>query len=208
MKDVASFVQDVERVTIGAPEPAIEREILHSSREFLHDTLVWVHESMPQIIRNNINEYVVVTPSGSRLEVLQEVYAGEKKLIVLPLAAYPYNRSSVTGMPSHSYLTETGRIRLYPTPDRDDIGNLQVIAVLNVKEGGKKVPDALYDRYSDAIVSGAIARLTAQPDQLWSNPQLSAHHRQMFRRAKSSAVNARVRGNAAGSVMINRQSFG
>lgn len=56
------------------------------------------------------------------------------------------------------------------------------------------VPAFVADRYSEAIVHGALGRLLAVPNTSWSNPELAAFHAASFEEACAANFNAHTRG--------------
>lgn len=62
-----------------------------------------------------------------------------------------------------------------------------------------EVTDLLWQRWSEALKSGALARLMAEPGTAWWNPDTATYHRALFAdaKAKASAQAGRNRMNVA-----------
>lgn len=77
--------------------------------------------------------------------------------------------------------------QLTPAPSADAPVTIELLLVIAPGPESTGVHDLLWLRHSEAIRDGALARVLATSDRLWSNPTLSAFHRDRFDKAMRKA---------------------
>lgn len=84
---------------------------------------------------------------------------------------------------------------LTPPATVDEPVTLELLIAIAPGPESTGVNDVVWMRHSEALKSGALARLMAMPGVAWANPELAVYHERLFRDAitKAAADNGRNR---------------
>jgi hypothetical protein len=134
---------------------------------------VWTHEDDPTETIAGARTYDINAPTGSTLVEIKALYLESKELEAdteeqFPEAGTPRNYRQVT----------PDEVLLWPTPDAEYLFTMTL--TLTPSRASTHFPGWIAERYHDAIVAGAKARLMAMPGQPWSNIQQAIFYRSMF----------------------------
>jgi hypothetical protein len=92
---------------------------------------------------------------------------------------------SYTGKPQRYWVVDDTIIRLHPIPDA--VYTLSGTVALKPARTATGVPSWLYETWADALVDGAIWRISRIPGKSWTSMELAALAKQRFDRAKANA---------------------
>lgn len=113
--------------------------------------------------------------------------------------------------PQRFFLTENvNEVRFFPIPDQDGEDDEDVIVRTRVtyKRDQTEVDEMIYERWHEAIKSGALASLLLIPESTWYNPAEAAKHSQVYRRILRNARSTSIRGTGQFPGRVSPQSYG
>lgn len=158
-----------------------------SARQLCADSSVYqYHVSFPFV--DGTHSYSPTLPAGTEVARYISVSHGVRLLEPATLAeffSYDEEYPFLQGIPTHYATEEFSSLKFYPVPDADAEAEASCIVFLalcptNTATG---LDQDVFSRYREGIVDGAAARLMAQPDKPWSNPQLSSYYAGRYRAA-------------------------
>lgn len=157
----------------------------------------------------NINAYELDTPAQQQVARVISVSLDGQSLKSIPADMKPAG-SSQTGKPAGYYTRRNGsqlELVFVPTPDKSY--SLGVEVALRPNRSATQLEDDLYELWVEPIVAGAVARITAIPNQPFSDPHksTSAYASALMgaRRARNEGAYGRLRGSI--TARINPQKF-
>jgi hypothetical protein len=207
MKPISVFFPRVLPYVPGCSEPLAQQALVDAA-------IVFCEES--QVIRARLDGFSTVpdqvsyeldAPAQQQVARILEVRV-DGRPIPMVMAEDVGMISDAVGRPMACYTDATGSefvLRLFPIPD--GVYQVQVSAALRPSRDATSVEDDLFNLWSDALVSGALARLMAVPAQPFSNPALAGGYSVA---ALSAARKARVEGSFArvrGSTGVTQRPF-
>ena len=95
---------------------------------------------------------------------------------------------------------------LYPVPDTSITNGLTLLLSMQPSEASTTVEDVLFDDFHDAIASGALARITAVPNQTYSS-NMAGDHRKEFLAACHAAKWRTETGSGQVSLRVEPRRF-
>lgn len=179
----------------GTPDASMRTALAQSTNEFLSKTHLWRSHLDPQVVTAGTTE--VELYADGVIESIIMASFGPVRLTQtdLRLTLNAVDRQST---PTHFWMIDDSILRLYPSPDAD--GELNVYAALKTSRTASGVESWIYETWADALVDGAVARLSQIPGKSWTDQQMSDEHRLRFARAMDDArvrdyqqINLRVR---------------
>jgi hypothetical protein len=99
----------------------------------------------------------------------------------------------------------TPTLRLIGPPKHPDV--LALTLILRPSAKTAQLPDVLFDEWRETLVSGALARLCATPNQPFSSPDLAGYHRALFADGITQAVARATLGNGKAPLHVRPASF-
>lgn len=185
----------------GCPDPFAEQAIRDSADEFCRCSRVLREFAEP----------ISVVPGESDYELLSETPG----MLAFDVAFVRFNNqpltSSVPELQHRLSRNGNGKTRFYtvPTPGiirliapPDCAGTLELVLILRPGNSATSLPDAFCEEWKEGIVSGAISRLCATPNQSFSNGELSAYHQQRFEVETGRASSRAVLGNTRATLRV------
>lgn len=152
----------------GAPTDLVDLHLMNTVTHFCRESLI-VNKLMTEITTAaGDRDYSVTVPSGYKVALVYLLKLDN--VIINPW--FETTTSFKLEYAPQAGQTLTGRLALYP--ERTET----------------TVDDILYDDYLEAIVSGTLARLMAQPGKDWSNPQFVEYHRGIY---SEGVIDAKLR---------------
>lgn len=218
---ITDFARHVTQWAPGAPSASVAQAILDAAKQFLTETQVWNEVQQPIPLQANVQTYDMDAPIGARCIAIKDIYApylstGRLRGVTLDeLARMMPNWQTAqasgndlgpqSGSPSiYTRAFDFTTFNLYPMPVAPlptTNGYLQVHGVYTLLDSATSIPDDVVERYREAIVLGARARLQAMPAQTWTNERQAADAAQQFKthifRARVDALHAKTNGNTA-----------
>lgn len=180
------------------PDAVIKTYLPISTADFFARTYLWRDDIDAIYLAPNQIEYDLDAEAEVE-DVLAVVHNG-LPLQRTDLRLVPNERRGETGDPVAYWVQADRTIRVFPTPETR--AKMTVTAVLKPSRTGTGVEDWIYETWADALVSGAVARLTSIPGKQWTDTGLASLHKSLFEQA---IVNARVRDFRGVRLMVKQR---
>lgn len=179
----SALLPDVLPHVPGCSDIWAETELARSAELFFRETLAW-RDCVSVWTHPQQGEYDLEVPAESRLaEIIEVTYRGFPIPPVTELQASRKYGSwrETTGDGVKSYLrTAPQTIRLYPIPETAEQDAVKVYAALYPARNASGMDSDTLDRWEEAVVDGALARLLAKPAQRWTDLVMAGYHSQRF----------------------------
>lgn len=207
MKPLSDFYSRLIPFVPGCPEPTVNQAIVDAAIAFCEDSLA-LREDLdvfPTVV--GVGKYSLDAPMDQTVaRVLHVSYDG------WPVEIVPADRigvlEPVTGNPSIAYTTREGAeylINLYPAPDK--VANVRVSVATRPTRTATQLDDELFDHWAEGVLSGAMSRIMAVPNQPFSDPQSASMY---MARAIHASNKARVEssyGRVRGQIKVTQRPF-
>lgn len=205
------FVPHILPSVIGCPDFSVRSAVVEAAIEFCTKSHAWTEVLDLLYMSNGTHSYELDLPKDSRAVLIKNVWCASGELVPATIdqivAAIPAWQTAM-GTPRFYNQLNWEEMRVYPTPNSPTAAALTVRAALAPKRTATGFPDSFADRYFQAIVSGALARLVAVPGQAWSNPQLGAYNQALFDRAVADAKVEMAHERVVGTMRVAPRRFG
>lgn len=200
---LSDLVADVRPDVPGCPEFSIRTALQRACVEFLYESGYWITTLDPIVLVEGRREYDLSLPDGAIfLRIYNDgqvtgVSIGNCRINVVPEQAIFARDQSSTGGPQYvAVRTEDDTLIVWPTPGEDQDGQaMSVMAVLGAQRTVTEIPDTIGDRWREALVCRAKARLMNTTGKPWSNPTQGSYELQCFwnyvNNAKREAMTSR-----------------
>lgn len=180
----------------SCPRPLAEQSLLDTAIDFCRETSVVRYTVGPATVAPGSPSYALPLPAQVRLSrILWATYQGRQ----LPLVDSTPS-DGATGAPSQLASVNRTTVEVYPAPAQIDPLALVVHVAVEPTRSATQLPDELLDDWCDAIVAGAVSRISYIPDQPFTNPtvaiEATMRYRQQLNRAKADAGGPRVVSNS------------
>ncbi len=214
-RDISELLPDVLVSASGCPPMIALQQLSSAVREFLYDTNAWkawvpaVDTVIDQATYNFPNHLMDAAQRWARtkdIDILRWAPTGREIEFRTQQELQSRDiewRSRKASVPSF-YTNEAAdspwgyTIRLYPTPNVVVVGALSARLILSTHTySGLGVTaydaqpvllaDDVFERYRDAFVTGALARLYKMPSRDWSNPVVARERANEFNDRKVAA---------------------
>lgn len=179
----------------GCPLPMVDDAILKAVIAFCNRSRAYRFRPADiSVVANTANYTIADLPAGMVIAWLLEAALDDVPLDLRTALSIPMGLDSETGTPSIAIAYSETQIGLRACPDA--FGTLSVRLALRPGSAATAYPDELHNLYQDEIAAGALAKLWAQPNQPWSNPQLVSDARSRFDAAITDAEYRADRGSS------------
>lgn len=210
MQPIEKFLSRLLVWVPSCPRPLAVQSILDSAIDFCRETQVVQTTVGPMSTVAGVNEYEIELPAGTRVRRVMTAWYGTALLSLIPqddLAtplAFTQSVADVQapqGVPSAAYVLngEPQKLVVYPVPDTAVQNAITLRVALEPKPTATQLPDELFFDWVEAIVAGALVRVSTVPDQSFTNPTLAADMHSRYRffisRARNETPIGRVRGD-------------
>jgi hypothetical protein len=154
--------------------------------EFCEKTLVWQYNVPAMDINNGQSNYVVATPSDTKMVVPVQAYFNTNLLIpkgpdelanIYRMGDY----QQIQGAPQYITRITKPEVTLVPTPFVTQPATLYLRVALAPTRDSEEIGSEMFEQYVEAIAWGARARLMAQPRQDYSDRAGAIEALKMFR---------------------------
>lgn len=209
MKLLADFFPRIGTHVVGCPEPTMSQALLDSAIAFCEDSLV--QREMLDSFSTEIGtaSYEMDPPAQQKVARVLDVVVDGVKLKNIPQDV-AVGIQKVSGQPTGYYTTRSGytfEVVLYPVPDK--VCTVSVLAALKPSRTATQLDDDLFERWVEPIVAGAIARITAIPNQPFSDMSKSQYAAltaaAMAKKARAEESFGRARGSM--SIRLRPNTF-
>ena len=188
----------------GVPEFVATRNLRLAAIEFCERTRCWRHLTSVQIASDG---QAVAAPFYAAIHLIERAtFEDGRDLVPIQFSDVDERavQETVGGQPAYITQSRYDTVRIIPfKPGRLDL-SLFLKPVngesFGFSDGGMirdqydQVPEFMWTMHAEPIASGAIARVLAQPDKPWTNPQLAMAHAARFEAAMDTHFSASVRG--------------
>lgn len=191
---VDDLLQHIRLELPGVMDLIISQAIVNTAMDFCTRTLVWDEVQDPILLVDNISQYDMDAPSGARVLTIGKVWMATHELRAITLHELPQYlpawQSATDPVPRFYNAAHDWRaITVYPTPLGANGALLTLRAQYAPKVTATTLPDFLPERFLDALLSGARARLMSQAGVPWENQPLAAYHKGLY---EGAIVDARI----------------
>lgn len=206
---LSDFLPDVLAHTPQCPSITAERELLKAAIEFCRKSGAWYEDLDTFEAEVGKSTYDVFPPAGqAQIVRLREITIDGDRIDNTDeerLNRLSRNWRADTGEPDRWYQPSRTKLSLYPTPDAvHTVGG--VVALMPTMKA-TRVPDFLFEEWSEGLAAGAVQRLVMMPGKAWSNPNLAASFNKEFRRAISRARIQALRGRSGKPMTVFQRPF-
>jgi hypothetical protein len=182
MNNFADFVNHIFLDVPGCAQAIINQQLSLATREFLQDTEVWVYEVDPITIVDGTSDY----------ELSIDYDAGIHRVLKACVNDLSTDRTSGEMSPADYKLIEEWTFSFVNTPDYGKTDGLKVDLVLRPLYGDViDIPEWIWDRWGDGIVSKTKARLMAMPKKPWTDYDASRYHNTNYMHHRADAIRER-----------------
>lgn len=163
-------------IEANAPTPLVDREVRHAAIEFCDFTKTWNTEVAAEGLRIEEGgvEFLYTLPTSARVVTLHYIPPGCGRSI----------NDAACCAATWYYSTDGSKVHITLQSDTAALDDLKFAISFKPTQDATTLDDDLYNDNLEAIAHGAKARLMAMPGKDWSNPQLSAYHKNEFEKAK------------------------
>lgn len=181
--------------------------------DFCEKTRVWDEIQDPFLIKDGVSLYDVDAPTGARLLGVSDVWAAGYALTPITMNALsrvlPAWQTAQSSRPVYyNAARDRSSLTLFPTPMDAQRAPLTIRAQYAPKRSAVVLPDFLAERYLDALVSGAKARLMTQANVPWSSPQTGMYHQQAYDSDVIAARIQQIHDRVDGPLRVASRRFG
>lgn len=170
----------VRAIVPGCPDPMIERALCDAAIEFCELTQAFTERATLRT-RAGRAEYEVLSNDGMP-GMVQAVTIDERTIAPVFLEALTNSYGEAwkdhTGAPRYYIGDGEDLLRLYPTPDKDEVGTMTI--AVRPSRADTEWDDRLFERYGEVVADGALARLLNQVSTPWVEPNAALQRRQRF----------------------------
>lgn len=210
MTTIESIIPRVTMVVPDVPYPSAELAIRDSAVEFCRNSLfLRAAVDAVDVVVGEVEYDLSSEASSSRVVRLFDAWLDGARLT--PLSVYDLGRTdadwtSKTGQPFGYTMTNESTIRLYPIPEAT--GTLTAYGALAPDRRATSLDDALVDRWMDALVFGALARVLFAPGREYHDPAASQAYRLAFAEQIQLAKIELAVGQTTKTLTVNARAFG
>lgn len=209
MVPLSQFFPRLLPQVLGCSEPLAQQALLDSAIEFCSQSLAVVQPLDPITVPVGFPTVEIETPTDTQVaQVMSAMFDGQL------LEGLPSWESATLSAPDGTPrafwgqdIDEVYHLTLLPAPDRLVRNALLVRVALQPTRSATQVQDILYDRYADAIISGALAYLYAVPDQPFTNEPKAQMMASRARARTNAARGDAARGRMVTSLSVQMRAF-
>lgn len=162
---------DIQYHIPGCPAPLILRAIKRSVREFFTKALAH-RQTLPVLLTvTGQQDYALVPPVDTEIVQVLNVRLDGKGLMAISeslLDGRNVDWTSQIGKPTDYFLPQRDLIRLYPVPNADGL-RLEVRVALRPDRAAVVVDTAIFERWYEELVEGALSELFLLNNTGWQN---------------------------------------
>lgn len=194
-----TLVRDVVMYAPHCPEPMALHAAKLTTIDFCRRTHWWKYESDAIDLEANVMEYQVEVPNGTDPISVVAAWYNDSPLWPMGYSTrnrfQPQNLGSMKGTRPYAFSqSETTQILLSPVPTVAEAGALVLSTAIAPKRTATGADKDMMDRWFDALVHGALARVYAIPNQPFSNADAAIAREKMYR---EEATKAKIDANKA-----------
>lgn len=170
----------------SCPEATIKEYLAFTVNDFCAKTHIWREDLDIEYTVANVAEYSV--EGSATIESVLSVVCNGIPLEHTDSRLVDPSTLSDKANPTAFWVVNDTSIRLYKIPDKKY--SLKISVALKPSRTATGVEDWIYATWADAIVSGAISRLSIIPNKDWTSPEMYEFHKDVYEQA---ITNSRIR---------------
>ena len=191
----------------------IVQAIAAAASDFCTRTRVWDEIQDPFGLVDGVNQYDMEAPLGARVLSIANVWANARELVPVTMAKLVYVlpnwQTAQSAQPVYfNAARDWSTLTVYPIPMQAQQAPLTFRAQYAPTRVSTTLPDFLVDRFFDALMDGAKARLMLQSNVPWSNPAMAAVHQQAYEAAVAQAHIDQLHERVPAALTIQPVRFG
>lgn len=154
-------------------------------------------------VQCGIEDYPIEVDEDERVVSIQRICVGTQECTssVVLRSSEPCN----TGCTIHSHaiwFVPPDTLHIRPIPKQDKESAIRVFVAVAPTRDACTVDRIFYERYHEAVINGALARLYLAKTTPWHDRQLAEYHRRLFDNGVASAGMDRLTGNMRGRIKM------
>jgi hypothetical protein len=182
----------------GCSLPMAQQELVRSAIAFCEETNAVCTDTDPITIVAGKATYDTDIDFEQEVTRVMAAWFGDRPLSPLATGNHPDR----AGSPSAICVSDMNTVTLVPTPDTATTDKLKLRIATRPKITARRLDDALLNKWSEGVVFGAIARLTAMPGQPFSDAGQAMYADSQFWRAVNRARIESRRGSTAATLRV------
>lgn len=190
---MTTFASMAARVLVNTPEcpqPSAEIYLRLAAIELCRRGKPWRAVLAAASLTSTNFPYTITPPVGARVvKVLSVAVNGTapplEETDIRTAEQTTDDWRTATGTPTHFIETSRGTITIVPLPI--EAASFVSTVAYEPTESATDIPDAVYDEYGSAIISGAIYMLAVIPGKPWTSAPLATLHHALFERGIETA---------------------
>ncbi len=212
MVSLDAFLPRLLPYTLGAAQPLALQSLLDSAIQFCDETGVVRITTDPVPSRKNQSTYDLDVPAQTELSRVLRVWLGghlvhtAAEIMIDDVHGISDSAANNTGNARMVTVIEPGTI-CFTAPPSDDGMQIIVRAATRPMRSAKQVDDSLFNRWCDAIVSGALYRMASITGQPFSDNLQAQRALGMFWQQVNRAKIQANRGPMGGAVAVKLRPF-
>jgi hypothetical protein len=220
--EISEFKKLVAPDILPCPDPIVNREVVSIIMDFCKKTNILTRDFELDVDSDNIDDEMQnsidfdisgyahdLRPTTLlRLLVNSDEYIPYKRNIQNTIENFDSTHvENWEGHYKYFWIPENDIIRLFDMSSDDSYVWMKV--ALKPLRTATKVPEFLFEDWSEAIVAGTKWKILSMPGKDWSDPRAAAFYRSEWRKYLSQAKRQSVKGGSGGfGETINWKSFG
>ena len=208
---IDDLVRFVRIETPGIIDEIVVQAIAGAASEFCERTRVWDEWQDPVTLMDGEAVVDLEAPTDARALTAYNAMLGGTELAPVTmgdLVQFMPDWKTATGQPRYySSASDWSAITLFPSP-LSVTDQLMLRVQYAPKATSKTLPNFLAERFHDALIAGAKARVFAQMNVPWSNPAMADQHRQIFERAIENARIEQLHDRVPSTLRVKPVRFG
>ena len=181
-----TFASMASRVLVNMPEcpqPSAEAYLRLAAIDFCRRSFAWIETQAAVLLDATDMPYTITPPANAKVVkvlsvVVDGIAPGLEESSVRSEELYTNDWRTAIGTPLRFIEAARGVVSVVPLPLVE--ASFVVTAAFVPTEAAAGIPDAIYDEYGSAIISGAIYMLAIIPQKPWTSGDLAALHKRMF----------------------------
>ncbi|HBG30697.1 MAG TPA: hypothetical protein DDW98_08730 [Gammaproteobacteria bacterium] len=190
----------------GCPVPLVDRAIVKAARDLCDKTFCWKEAATTASMQQGVAELEIEHSACAEIVALEYVSLNGLELIQTSereLSLCDLDWRTFTGEPTHVYtVISTGKMRLYPIPNRTLSNAISYEVYLKPKLDADDLPDFLQDQYAEVLQHGALYELQRMAGVKWANGEAAMFNRRMYRNGLYEVRDKTLRDSASQNLFI------
>jgi len=176
--DIQDIVLELRSEVPDAPPEFCEERFIRTARQFFRDTLVW-REDAKLVMSSDSQHYLPLAAPGT--DVVDVLALQLENSTLRKATRQQIGRlGKREGTPDRFYFTSSGVVVVHPDPATSVARSMTSVLALTPHREMVSLPDDLYDRFGDILLSGAAGRLMVMPKRPWTAFDVGRMHLTRF----------------------------